>query len=226
MSERGEGGSAKESEAVARMRRGDIGGLEVLVRRHQGRAVRAAHLIVGERPLAEDVVQDAFVRAFERIGSFDAERRFGPWFMRIVLNGAIDAASRGRRRTSREAPLDGALGAEGTAEPADREALPDELAERGDLRERVLEALSGLPPTQRAAVVQRYYLGMSEAEMAEGGSSPPGTIKWRLHAARKRLSELLRPPAPVAEAPAGLVGPDAPAAREAASAKEDIDGRT
>ena len=225
MSERREGGSAQESEAVARMRKGDIGGLEVLVRRHQGRAVRAAHLVVGERGLADDVVQDAFVRAFERIGSFDTGRSFGPWFMRIVLNGAIDAASGGRRRTSREAPLGGPPGAEGAVDVPDGEALPDELVEREEFRVRVLEALSGLPPTQRAAVVQRYYLGMSEAEMAGGGASPPGTIKWRLHAARKRLSELLRPPSPLVGAPAGLPAPDVPATHDAAFAKENSDER-
>ena len=54
------------------------------------------------------------------------------------------------------------------------------------------DALEKLPPAQRAAIVQRYYLGMSEAEMAGSGNSPPGTIKWRLHAARRRLSKLLR----------------------------------
>ena len=207
-----------------RMRGGDVGGLEVLVRIYQGRAVHAAHLIVGERAPAEDVAQDAFVRAFERIGSFDSGRRFGPWFMRIVVNGAIDAASRGRRRAAREAPLGGAPGMEGTADVADREPLPEELAEREDLRGRVLEALSGLPPAQRAAVVQRYYLGMSEAEMASGGQSPAGTIKWRLHAARKRLSEFLRPPASLAEAPAGLAHAEGSAAHDAAPAKEDSDG--
>jgi RNA polymerase sigma-70 factor, ECF subfamily len=53
--------------------------------------------------------------------------------------------------------------------------------------------MAKLPPAQRAAVIQRYYLGMSEAEMAGGGGSPPGTIKRRPHAARRKLSKLLRP---------------------------------
>ncbi len=56
-------------------------------------------------------------------------------------------------------------------------------------------ALEKLPPAQRAAIVQRYYLGLSEGEMARMGGSPVGTIKWRLHAARRRLSKLLRPEA-------------------------------
>jgi DNA-directed RNA polymerase specialized sigma24 family protein len=66
------------------------------------------------------------------------------------------------------------------------------MAERAELRKQVLEALEGLPPAQRAVVVQRYYLGLSEAEMSESGSSPRGTIKWRLNAARRKLSGMLR----------------------------------
>ena len=175
------------------MREGDVGGLEVLVRRYQMRAVNTAHLIVGDRALAEDVVQDAFVRAYERIGRFDLDRPFEPWFMRMVVNGSVTAVSRERRRVHREAPLE-STGAGGAVDAADREAGPHELSERADLRKRVLEALDGLPPAQRAAIVQRYYLGMSEAEMGESASSPPGTIKWRLNAARKKLSKILRPP--------------------------------
>jgi RNA polymerase sigma-70 factor (ECF subfamily) len=182
---------AKELKAVARMREGDAGGLEVLVRRYQVRAVHAAHLIVGDPALAQDVVQDAFVRAYEQIGRFDPERPFEPWFMRIVVNGSLTAASRRRRRVRREVSLE-TTGAEGSVEAADREPGPQEMAERADLRERVLAALNGLPPGQRAVVVQRYYLGMSEAEMSESGSSPPGTIKWRLNAARGKLSGILR----------------------------------
>jgi DNA-directed RNA polymerase specialized sigma24 family protein len=65
----------------------------------------------------------------------------------------------------------------------------------------VWAALEKLPPAQRAAVVQRYYLGMSEAEMSEGGGSPPGTIKSRLYAARRRLSKLLRSQVGAGDAP-------------------------
>jgi RNA polymerase sigma-70 factor, ECF subfamily len=200
---------AKELEAVARMKEGDVGGLEVLVRRYQVRAVHAAYLIVGDPTLAQDVVQDAFVRAYEQIGRFDPERCFEPWFMRMVVNGSLTAASRRRRRVHREVPLESA-GTGGTVEAADREPGPHELAERTDLRKRVLEALDGLPPAQRAVVVQRYYLGMSETEMSGGGKSPPGTIKWRLHAARKKLSEILHPPSfAAAGAPANVVAHNA-----------------
>jgi RNA polymerase sigma-70 factor, ECF subfamily len=179
----------EERGAVERLKRGDVGGLEALVKKHQTRALRTAYLIVRNRALAEDVVQDAFVRAYERIGSFDETRPFGPWFMKVVVNDAVKTASR-REWT---VPFEQREGDDLVTRLADPEASPEGLAEEAEERRWVWAALEKLPLTQRAAVVQRYYLGMSEAEMAGGSASPPGTIKWRLHAARKSLSKLLRP---------------------------------
>ena len=179
----------EERRAVERLKRGDIGGLEFLVRRYHTRAVRTAYLIVHNRASAEDIAQDAFVRAYEKIGHFEAGRPFGPWFMRIVVNGAVEAARRHERTASREV----AGAEEALARLADPGTEPHERAAAAEVRRRVWRALEELPPTQRAAIVQRYYLGMSEAEMAESGPSPPGTIKRRLHDARKGLSKLLRP---------------------------------
>jgi RNA polymerase sigma-70 factor (ECF subfamily) len=177
----------KERRAIERLKRGDIGGLEVLVRIHQVRAVQAAYLILRDRALAEDVAQDAFVRAYEGIGRFDAERPFGPWFMKVVVNDAVKRAA----RSERILPL-GEDDAQATW-VLDPEKGPQELAEEAEARRRVWDALEKLPPAQRAVVVQRYYLGMSEAQMAQGEEAPPGTIGWRLHAARKALSRMLGP---------------------------------
>ncbi|CAN5569323.1 sigma-70 family RNA polymerase sigma factor [soil metagenome] len=191
-----------ERAAVERLKRGDIGGLEALVRTHQTRAVRTAYLIVRERPLAEDVVQGAFVKAYEKIGSFEAGRPFVPWFMKIVVNAAIKAAKRRERTVPIQNRDD-----EPDIQLADIELGPQELAEASEDRRRVWAALEKLSPVQRAAIVQRYYLGMSEAEMAKSGMSPPGTIKWRLHAARKSLAKLLGPDFRVQEAPMDLMEP-------------------
>lgn len=179
----------EERGALDRLKSGDISGLETLVRRHHARAVGAAYLITRDKALAEDIAQDAFVRAYERIIQFDANRPFAPWFMKIVVNDAIKAASRRERMVSRE--VGGAD--EALARLADPGKGPHEQAEAAEVRRRVWRALEELPPVQRAAIVQRYYLGMSEAEMSEGGESPRGTIKRRLHDARKSLAKLLRP---------------------------------
>ena len=180
----------EEAEAIARLKQGDVGGLEALVRGHQVQAVRTAYLITRDRALAEEIVQAAFVRAYERIEQFDTRRPFGPWFLRSVVNDAIKAASRRERWVSLEAS-DGAKAVLADL-LADPNPGPAALVEAADIRRAVREALGMLPPTQRAATVLRYYLGLSEAEVAEELACPPGTVKWRLHAARKRLRTLLR----------------------------------
>jgi RNA polymerase sigma-70 factor (ECF subfamily) len=186
--------------AIERIKKGDIGGLEMLMRMHHTRAVRAADLIVRDRVLAEDVVQSAFVRAYERIGQFDSDRPFGPWFMRVVVNDAVKAVSRRERKISfYEGDAEDSL-----ARLADPGAGPHEMAEEAETRRRVWRAMGELPPAQRAVIVQRYYLGMSEAEVAQSGESPPGTVKSRLNAARKRLSKLLRPHFRAQRAPAPI----------------------
>ena len=164
-------------------------GMEPLVRRHYARSVRAAYLILRDREAAEDVVQGAFARMPGTIEGFDEARPFGPWFSKVVVNDAVKAASR-RERTITFYEGDAEELISRVADPA---RGPQESAEESETRRRVWQALEQLPPAQRAVSVQRYYLGMTEAEMAGSAVSPPGTIKSRLNAARKRLAGLLRP---------------------------------
>lgn len=184
-----------EREAIDRLKRGDISGLELLVRTYQVAALRTASLITRDRSLAEDVVQSAFLVAFERIGQFDPNRPFGPWFLRSVVNGAIKAASRRQREVSLEDNASGETFWDETL--ADPDPAPDELLEAAETHAAVWSALGCLPPAQRAAIVQRYYLGWSEAEMVERLRWPRTTVKWRLYAARRRLRLLLHALAPV-----------------------------
>lgn len=183
----------REREAVERLREGDVGGLEPLVREHYVRAVRAAYLITRDRPLAEEVAQEAFIRAYERIHRFDLSRPFAPWLLRIVVHGATDAATRRGRERARTASTGEEQGIAAADLLPEEAPGPDEILARAEERAWVWSALDQLPPTQRAAVVMRYYLDLSEGEMAERLAVPPGTVKWRLHAARQRLQSLLRP---------------------------------
>lgn len=177
-----------EREAIRRLQRGDISGLATLVRRYQVQAVRAAYLVTQDCQQAEDVVQAAFLRAYQRIEQFDPERPFAPWFYRSVVNAAVQTA----RRSQRQVSLDG--GEEITLADLlpDPSPAPDETIEAVEMQQAVRQALQQLSPEQRAAVVMRYYLDLSEAEMAAEMQVPPGTIKWRLHNARKQLRFLLR----------------------------------
>lgn len=181
-----------DASAIARLRRGEIAGLELLMQRYQVKAVRAAYLITRDRATAEDVVQTAFVRVYERIHQFNPDRPFEPYFLRIVINDAVKAATRQQRQVSIDAEFDGSDLSLADVLPADTPDPADE-AERLEIQRVVWAAMEQLSPKQRAVAVLRYYLGYSEAEMADYLTLPAGTIKWRLHAARQRLHELLSP---------------------------------
>lgn len=177
-------------QAIEKLRSGDIDGLAHLVHAYQISAVGAAFLITQDRALAEDIVQEAFLRVYERISQFDQGHSFRPWFFQIVVNDALKAVRQRKRQLSLDWYKD-------TADLTLITQLahiypgPEELHQQVELRQTVLSALKQLTPAQRVAVVQRYYLGMSEAEMAEALTCPSGTIKWRLHTARTRLRTLL-----------------------------------
>ncbi len=177
-----------EQGAIEQIKKGNIDGLEVLVRKYQVRAVRAAFLVAQDRYLAEDVVQTAFIRVYERIGQFDSDRPFWPWFARIVVNDAVKAV----RRSQRWFSLNGNKENISLEEIIPDDGLsPSEQLEMSELRETVRKAIETLPPAQRAVIVLNYFVGMSEVEMAEEMKAPAGTVKWRLHAARKKLHRML-----------------------------------
>ncbi|MCS6906773.1 MAG: RNA polymerase sigma factor [Anaerolineales bacterium] len=176
-----------EETAIARLKAGDVAGLEFLVLRYQVKALRVANLITRDLPLAEDVVQECFLRLIRSIRSFDGQRPFEPWFLRSVIRAAVRAAKQQARHLyaeseSEEAWFESLLGSGKSAE-AEVEAMQDQ--------QRVLHALQKLSPRQRAVLVQRYYLGWSEKEMIAELGVRPGTVKWLLNAARTRLRSLL-----------------------------------
>ncbi|MEO8288923.1 MAG: RNA polymerase sigma factor [Chloroflexota bacterium] len=173
----------EEREAIARLAGGDISGLELLVSLYQLRAVRAAYLICRDPALAEDIVQTAFIRVYERIDQFDTSRPFAPWFLRVVTNDALKAAQRGERTVSLQEDS-------GFAALLSEEDIEERL-EAMETSAAISEAIAQLPPEQRAAIVLRYYLELSDAEMSTRLECATGTVRWRLHTARQRLKQLL-----------------------------------
>jgi RNA polymerase sigma-70 factor (ECF subfamily) len=175
----------QDAEAIRRLKRGEIDGLEVLVTRYQQPALHAAYLVLQDEALAEDVVQETFVKLFRRIRSFDETRSFEPYLLRSVVNAALTAAG----KAGREILLDDGNGE--VDRLISQAASVETQVEANELEDRLLAAIAGLPLRQRAVIVQRYYLDMSESEMAQALDAPPGTVKWLLNAARTRLRALL-----------------------------------
>jgi RNA polymerase sigma-70 factor, ECF subfamily len=174
-------------QAIHRLKHADIGGLDILVTRYQVKAVRIAFLITHDEPMAEDVVQDTFIRTFQRIRQFDESRPFEPYFMRCVVNAALNAVQKKAMWTQD----DSGTNMDELETLLSQAASVEEQVEFVQLKGEILAALDKLSSRQRAAVVQRYYLGMSEKEMADTLEAAPGTVKWLLNAARTRLRELL-----------------------------------
>ncbi len=175
-------------QAIRRLKSGDIGGLEILIARYQAKAVRTAYLVTHDEPIAEDVVQDAFVRFYERIRHFDESRAFEPYFLRSVVNAALNAMEKENRSTTTPDEAIDAIALERLLACA---STVEEQVEFAQLKREIHQALGALSPRQRAVAVQRYYLEMSEKEMTEALNLAPGTVKWLLNAARGRLRALL-----------------------------------
>jgi len=175
-----------EKLAITRLKRGDLKGLEFLVRHYQVQAVHTAYLITADRFLAEEIVQAVFLKLTGKIDQFDMQQSFPPWFFRIVVNDAIKAAKRQRRHAPLDTLSESALN--WLNDPSQR---PEALTEARETREAVWNAIQSLSPEQRAVIVQRHFLELNESEMVKELQQPPSTIKWWLHTARKRLRELL-----------------------------------
>jgi RNA polymerase sigma-70 factor, ECF subfamily len=176
----------EDLQAIRRLKRGDMGGLECLIARYQEKALRVAFLITHDEPMAEDVVQDTFVRFYQRAKNFDETRPFEPYFLRTVVNTALNCLEREKKGICFTYADTSEL--ENLLEEA---ASVEEQVEFNTQKWQIKECLEELSPRQRAVVVQRYFLEMSEREMSEALEAPPGTVKWLLNAARARLRSLL-----------------------------------
>jgi len=177
--------------AISRLKQGDFKALEALVTRYQVPAVHAAYLIVRDRALAEEVAQNAFLKAAERIHQFDEQRPFGPWFFRIVVNDAVKLAKNQKHNISIDEHTDSRVerAAEWLKDPS---LLPEQILEQKEIRMVILDAIETLVPEQRAVIVMRYFLEMSEADMSAKMDRPLSTIKWWLREARKHLRDTIR----------------------------------
>jgi RNA polymerase sigma-70 factor (ECF subfamily) len=172
-----------EAELIQRAQRGDTHAYEELVHAYQGIAFRTAYVIARNAADAEDAAQDGFVKAWRALGRFREGAPFRPWLLRIVAN----EASNRRRSAGRRSGL--ALRA-ATEEPSGGAApSPEAALLSAEQRAELLEAVDALPDEQGAVVALRYFVGLSEAEVAETLGIPPGTVKSRHARALERLRE-------------------------------------
>ncbi len=172
-----------ESDLIGRARRGDTHAYEELVHAHQGIAFRTAYVIAGNAADAEDAAQDGFVKAWRALGRFREGAPFRPWLLQIVANEARNR----RRSTGRRAHL--ALRAATEQPSGDAAPSPEASLLSAELRTALLAAVNDLPEDQRTVIALRFFVGLSEHEVAEALNVPEGTVKSRSARALERLRE-------------------------------------
>lgn len=184
-------GKMDEIKAISLLKQGSLDGLEPLVRRYQDKAYHAAFMILRDQVLAEDVVHQSFIKAFDAIGSFKSSLPFAPWFYRIVVNQALNTVKIQNRLVSLDSP-EFAEDQDAVARwIRDPEPMPEETLAHIETARELRDALAKLNPEHRAVLVMRYYLGMSEQETAQKAARPLSTVKWWLRVAKKNMRELL-----------------------------------
>lgn len=174
----------REAEAalLERCRAGDTRAFEALVEMHQDRAYALALRIVRSESDAEEVAQDAFVKAWLSIREFRGESAFATWLHRIVVRRALDRADSLRARGAREERLDPDRAGVGNAAAAPDSPRPDDAGSRGMAR-----LMDALPPLQRAALALHYYEDRSVSEIATLLELPEGTVKTHMNRGRAAL---------------------------------------
>lgn len=191
---------ASEDQVLARVRAGDREAYAELVHRHAPIAVRTAALL-GAGADAEDVVQEAFVKAYGALGGFRDGAPFRPWLLRIVANETRNLHRAGGRRAARE------RSAWERSQPlllGDDDPLTAALtAER---RAQLVAGLAHLSEAHRQVITCRYLLDLDETETAQVLGWPRGTVKSRLHRALARLSTVLAAPPDLGTRTRGTVG--------------------
>lgn len=173
--------SPDERELVLRVRSGDTEAFDALVSSYVRRARAIARRLMGNADEADDLVQDAFLRALQRIDTFDVSRPFGPWFFRLLVNLGLDQH---RRRRAPEVELDEVAIASSTP-------TPDRDAEGAEIRVQLQAALDTLPPRQRLVVWSFEVDGREISEIAATLGLSPVTVRWHLSEGRKALRSRL-----------------------------------
>ena len=179
-------GRPPETDVVARAKRGDADAYEALLRMHEHVAYRTAYAIVGSAADAEDVTQEAFVKAYRALPRFRTGSPFRPWLLRIVANEA-----RNRRRTlgRRARLLERAAEEPASGDPA---RSPEAALLDGERHDELFAAIGRLKDEERVAIVARYFIGLSDDETAAALGVRRGAVKMRVFRALEKLREELR----------------------------------
>ncbi len=177
-----------DSDLVARARSGESSAFEALVRRYERQTRALAYALVDDAAEAEDLAQDAFLRAFRNLDLLADPEKFAPWLRRVTFGVCIDWVRTFRPQLYR---LDAEADADATIETASGEPSPLEHVERSEISERVMRALAQLPHRYRTPLTMYHVDGLSHDKVAHALGVPVGTVRSLVARARRKLAAAL-----------------------------------
>lgn len=178
---------AEAAELVARAKAGDTRAFDRLVRTYRPRVYALALHLTGQESDADDITQDAFLKAYHKLGDFEGRSEFFTWIYRITLHRALNAKRDKKRR--RTVPLDDPRLVAAVA--VDAEGDPERAAQLRDRYRALLEAFDQLTPLLQTTVVLTSLQGLNYKEAAVVLDTTEGTVAWRIHEARRKMSAYL-----------------------------------
>ncbi len=179
---------AEAAELVARAKRGDSAAFDELVRKYRARVYSLALHLTGDASDADDITQDAFLKAYHKLAEFEGRSEFFTWIYRITLHRALNS-KRDRKRRWAVSMDDPRLVA---AVAVDAGGDPERAAQLRDRYRALLEAFDRLSPLLKTTVVLTSLQGLSYKEAAVVLDTTEGTIAWRIHEARRQMSGYLQ----------------------------------
>ena len=181
----------EELAVVERVRAGDVNAYEALVAAHEKNVYNLALRMTGNPADAEDMAQEAFLKAYRSLSEFRGDSKFSVWLYRIVSNVCLDFLRKQKRRQTVSLSVEDDEGEETQLDIPDLAQSPEELLERRMTREAVQKGLALLPPDQRQILLLREIQGLSYEEISQALDIETGTVKSRIFRARKKLCAFL-----------------------------------
>ena len=171
--------------------KGDQNAFAEIVELFQDKLYRVCYRMLGNKHEAEDIAQEAFVRAFINIHTFDTNRKFSTWLYRIGTNLCIDRIRKKKPDYFLDAEVAGAEGLNMYSQIASPDELPEEEVLKMEMQDRVQYEISRLPDKYRAVIVLKYMEDLPLQEISDILDMPLGTVKTRIHRGREALRKQL-----------------------------------
>lgn len=179
-------------EKIKQVKKGDQAAFEDVVTFYQHKIYQHCYRMLGNAHEAEDIAQEAFIRAYTNIDSYDITRKFSTWLYRIATNLTIDRIRKRKPDYYLDAEIKGADGLTMYAQLESDNPLPEEEVEELELKSYIRKEISELPPKYRSIITLRYLEEFSLQEISDILDIPMGTVKTRIHRGREALRKKLR----------------------------------